>query len=342
MRHGHTAGLLGVVIKVCLCIHVCVVTDDLDGVLVGSNSTVSPQSPELAVDGSFRCGNQRSANLQRQVCHIIHDTDGEFCFLGVVVYGNDLSRCGVLGTQSVTSGEYRNLIELASLQGSYHIQIQGLTLSARLFCSVQNGDLFYRIRDRVDQGLCAERSVQTNGNQTNFSSGSHQVVDGLLDGLAGGTHGDDDMLSILSSVVVEQFVVGSDLLINFVHVLLHYCRQSVVVGVAGLSCLEEDIRVLSGSSLAGMVGIQSVFTELIDGVQIHQIFQILVIPGLDLLDLVRSTESVEEVDERNFSFDGSAVSHGSQIHNFLYGRLTQHSAACLTTCIYIGMISENR
>ena len=105
VRHGHTAGLLGVIIKVCLCIHVCVVTDDLDGVLVGSYSTVSAQSPELAVDGSFRSGNQRSANLQRQVGHIIHDTDGEFCFLGVVVYGNDLSRCGVLGTQSVTSGE---------------------------------------------------------------------------------------------------------------------------------------------------------------------------------------------------------------------------------------------
>ena len=49
VRHCHTAGLLGVIIEVSLCIHICVVTDDLDGVLVCSYCTVSSKSPEFTV-----------------------------------------------------------------------------------------------------------------------------------------------------------------------------------------------------------------------------------------------------------------------------------------------------
>ena len=67
VRHGNTAGLLGVIIEVSLSIHVGVVTDDLDGVLVCTYGTVSAQTPELAVDGACRSGNQRCAQLQRQI-----------------------------------------------------------------------------------------------------------------------------------------------------------------------------------------------------------------------------------------------------------------------------------
>src|SRR5699024_10835736 len=148
--------------------------------------------------------------------------------------------------------------------------------------------------------------------------------------------------SVSGSIVIEQLIVCSDLLIYFVHVLLYHRRKSVVVGVAGLSCLEEDIRVLGGTSLAGMVGIQSVFSESVHRVHIYHIFQIFVIPGLDLLDLVGSTESVKEVDEGNFALDRCQMGNRSQIHNFLYGRLTQHSNAGLAACVYIGMVAENR
>ena len=78
VRHGNTAGLLGIIIEVSLSVHVCVITDDLDGVLVCTYSTVSTKTPELTVDGSFWSGNQRSAQFQRQVGNIIYDTDGEF------------------------------------------------------------------------------------------------------------------------------------------------------------------------------------------------------------------------------------------------------------------------
>ena len=74
--HGHTAGLLGIIIKVCLCIHVGIVADDIDGVLVRSNRTVSAKSPELAVRGSFGSGYQFLSQLQGQIGNVVFDTDG--------------------------------------------------------------------------------------------------------------------------------------------------------------------------------------------------------------------------------------------------------------------------
>ena len=37
---GNTAGFLGIVLKICLDIHIGVITDDLDGVLIGSDCTI--------------------------------------------------------------------------------------------------------------------------------------------------------------------------------------------------------------------------------------------------------------------------------------------------------------
>ena len=47
VRHGYTAGLFGVIVEVSLCVHVCVVTDDLDGVLVRTYGTVCAKSPRI-------------------------------------------------------------------------------------------------------------------------------------------------------------------------------------------------------------------------------------------------------------------------------------------------------
>ena len=57
VRHSHAAGLLGIVIKICLSIHIGVVADDLDGVLVGAYGTVRAKTPELTVGGSLGSGN---------------------------------------------------------------------------------------------------------------------------------------------------------------------------------------------------------------------------------------------------------------------------------------------
>ena len=252
-----------------------------------------------------------------------------------MIYSNDLSRCCIFGTKSVTSCVDRHCVKFGTFESCNNIKVQRLAHSSRLFCSVENRDLLNRIRNRIDQSLCAERSVQTYFNYADFLSCFHQVIDRLLDRIADGTHSNDDVLCVLSSVVVEQLIVCSDLSIYLVHVILNDSRHCIVVRVACLSCLEEDIRVLSGTSLARMVRVQRMCAELIDRVHIYQIFQIFVIPCLDLLDLVGCTESVKEVDERKFSFQCCTVCDRCQVHNLLNAGLTEHGSSCLTTGVNV-------
>ena len=149
------------------------------------------------------------------------------------------------------------------------------------------------------------------------------------------------MLRIGCAIVVEQLVIRADLLVYLVHVHLNDSGKGIIVRVARFSCLEEDIRVLSASSLAGMIGIQRMLTECVDRIHIRHILQILVIPGLDLLDLMGGTESIEEIDEGKASLDRSEMCHGGQVHNLLHAAFAEHGASGLTAGIYVGMISEN-
>ena len=52
VRNCDTTCLLGVILEVCLNILIRVVANDLDGVLVRTDSTVAAQTPELALLGA--------------------------------------------------------------------------------------------------------------------------------------------------------------------------------------------------------------------------------------------------------------------------------------------------
>ena len=181
MGHCNTAGLLGVIIEVSLCVHIGIIADDLDRVLVCTYSTVGTKTPELTVYSSFRSGNKRCAKLQGKVGNIIYDTDGEL-FLGcVLIYSYDLSRCGILGTKAITSGKDRCVVELSALQSCYYIKVQRLAESSRLLCSVKNSNLLYSLRNRGYQCLCAERTIQTYLYDADLLACCKQVIDRLLD-----------------------------------------------------------------------------------------------------------------------------------------------------------------
>ncbi len=142
-------------------------------------------------------------------------------------------------------------------------------------------------------------------------------------------------------MIVEELIVCADLGIDLVHVFLNDGRHCIIDRVAGFSGLEEQIGVLSGAHLTGMSGVQAVVTECLDSIQIDQILEVFIIPCLDLLDLVGGTETVEEVDERKFALYCCAVSYGCKVHDFLYGRFTEHCAAGLTCCVNVGVITED-
>jgi len=323
---GDTARFFRVIGEIALRIHIGMVTDNFDGVFVRADRTVGAQTPEFAGVGALRSGIRILFHLQRQFGHIVFDADGELFLRArsfhVAIHRHDLTGSGILGTQTVTTGVHRHALVFGAFQRRANIQEQRFAHGARLLGAIQHRDGFHRLGQRRDQVFRRERTIQADLDQTHFVAGGVHVVHRLLDGLTYRTHRDDDAFRVAGTIVVEQFVVGTDLFVDLVHVIFHDVRDRVVVAVRRLARLEEDIRVLSGTALHRMLRIQRVFAETIHRIPIHHVFQIVVIPHFDLLDLVRGTETIKEVDEGHAAFQRGQVRHSAEIHDFLHAGRT--------------------
>lgn len=131
------------------------------------------------------------------------------------------------------------------------------------------------------------------------------------------------------AVVVKGLVVGAQLLVDLVHVLDHHGGQLVVMGVAGLTGLEEDVGILGGTFNDGMVGIQSPGAETLHSLLIHHLPEVLIVPNADLLDLVGGPEAVEEIEERGRSVNGRQMGHRGKVHDLLgVGRCQHGQSRC--------------
>ena len=195
-------------------------------------------------------------------------------------------------------------MELSALESSNNVKIQRLTERTRLLGSVKNGNLLAGVRDSLNELGSNERSVQSYLNKTELCAlCCVEVIYRLFNSITYAAHSNDNMSCIGSTVVVEQLVVCADLLVDLVHVILNDTRNSIIVRIASLTSLEEDIRVLSSTAKYRMLRIDSSLSELLDLLEVHHASYVFNIPCLDLLDLMRSSETVEEVQERNSALD---------------------------------------
>ena len=341
VRHGDTAGLLRVIIKVRLRIHVGVVTDNLDGVLVCTDGTVCAETPELAVRRALRRRDEVCPGLKGEVGHIVHNADREALLLRVLEDSDNVLRRRVLGTETVAARKDRNICKFGVAKCSDHIEVERLTDGTCLLGSVKHFDALHGLRKSLDQCLRAERTIQADLHKTDLLALLQQVIDGLLDRVVDGTHRDDNDFRILCAVVVEELIVRAELCIDLVHVVLHNLRQSVIVLVSRLVDLEEDVRVLRLALLLRVVRVQRLIAERLNRVEVCHVLQIFVIPDLNLLNLMGGTETVKEVNERNLTLDCGEMRHRRQVHDLLYGRLTEHCTAGLSTCVDVRVIAED-
>ena len=266
VRNGNTTSLLGVVLEVSLNIFVGVVTDDFCGVLVGTNSSVSTDTPEFTFNSSFCSGNGSGLNLwQAEVGNIVHDTNGKACLWSILfqllVNSKYAGRRCVFGAQSVAATNQYDVVELCFPQGSGNVQEERLTQRTWFLSSVKNSQLLYSLGQYLQEGLRNPWAIETNLNQTNLLSTSIQVVNNFFCYVTDGTHGHDYTVGIFCTIVVEQVVICTQLYVNLCHVLAYYFWQCVVNGVTSLTMLEENISVFVGTAHYRMVGVQGVITE---------------------------------------------------------------------------------
>ncbi len=275
---------------------------------------------------------------------IIHDADGEvvlrLVLLQVFKYGNDLARCSVLGGQTVTAADNRN-IAADFLEDGADVLIQRFAHSARLLGAVENRDLLDGLRQSLEEVLRGERAVQMNVNHTDLFALAHQEINGFGSGLCAGTHKDDDAFCILCAVVIKQLVRTAGNFADLVHVMLNSVRNGSNLGITCFTTLEEDVWIYGGAAGCRMLRIQRVLAESLEGVHVDQRTQILVIQRFNLLNFVRSTEAIEEVQECHALVDGSQMSNSAEIHNLLRRGRCQHGKTGVADCHNVGMVTED-
>ena len=180
-----------------------------------------------------------------------------------------------------------------------------------------------------------------NCNHTNLLALLVQVVDSLASWLCSRTHQDNDVLSILSTIVVEEVILTTSDLSHLLAVLLYNLRDCIVVSVRSLTMCEECLRVLSCTACYRALWSQSAVAEVLDELWFNQWTDVFHIHLLDLVVLMRSTETVEEVDERNLGLQSSQVRNCREVHNLLNRTRAEHSETSLAASHYILVVTED-
>ncbi len=107
VRTCNTAGFFGVVSVVALSVHICVVTNDLDGRLVGGYGSVRSKTAEQTFSSSVIIDNERVISRQRCIGYIVNDADSEVVFrfieFEVVEYGFNVLRSSIVASKTVAS-----------------------------------------------------------------------------------------------------------------------------------------------------------------------------------------------------------------------------------------------
>ena len=341
---GDTKGLLGVILKVRLTVHICRLTDDLDGVLVGAHGTVGAQTPELAGDGALRFGQQRRAHGQGQMSHIVHDADGKVVLRlvqqQIIEHGLDLGGGGVLAGQAVASGVDGGAVALVDVGGA-DVLVQRLANRADLLDAVQNSDFLHRLGHGGHQMLAGEGTEQVYLQEAHLLALGVQVIDDLLGAAAHRAHSHDNTLGVRCAVVVKEVVLAAGELADLGHIVFYDIGQLGVGRVVGLAELEVDVRVIHQRAHPGILGVQGVGAEGGQRVVVHQLGVLVVGQHVDLLDLVAGTEAVEEVQERDAGLDGTKMCHSGQICRLLDAAAGQHGKARLPAVHHVGVVAED-
>ena len=352
VRHGDRAGLLRVIDEVPLGVETGLFADDLDRVLVGAHRAVRAQSVEQAALHGIGLGGEAVVHGKRGVGHIVVDTHGEVVLgcrlLEIVVHRLDHGRGEFLGRQTIATahhlghGERQLARRLGLGQRRDHVLIHRLASAARLFRAIQNRDGLDRLGQRGHQMVHRERSEEAHLDHADLLALLGQHIHGLVHDLGAGSHDHDHALGIRRAHVVEQVIGTSHDLGELVHLRLHDGRGRVVVLVARLARLEEDVGVLRGAAQDGPVGRHGAGAMRVDQVVGDHGLDVVVGELFDLLHLVRGAEAIEEVDEGHARLQGRSLRNEGHVHDLLHRARADEPEAGRSHGHHVAVVAEDR
>ena len=154
-----------------------------------------------------------------------------------------------------------------------------------------------------------------------------EIVHGLFHRLGGGTHDHNDFFRVRSAVVVEELIVPARQLVELLHIVLHRVGDGGDSLVGALFALKIDVGVDVVAPVGGMLRVQGLTAEGLNGVLVHQRPQVRVVQHLNALHLVGRAEAVEAVHKGVLSPYGAEMRHRRQVHGLLGRGGHQHGIA---------------
>ena len=166
VRNGNAAGFFGIVGEITLRVHIGMVADNLNRVLVRTNRAVCTQAPELAALGAFAGNVNLVRSGKRSIGNVINNADGKVVFrifrFKIFINGKNIRRCQIFAAEAITAADNHRAAACV-IKRAAHIHVKRFAESARLFGTVQNGNAFNSFRNCRHKMLNAERTVQMNG-----------------------------------------------------------------------------------------------------------------------------------------------------------------------------------
>ena len=345
VRNGDAARFFGIVEEIRLRVHIRVVADDLDGILVRADGAVRAEAVELARDRALGSGIVLFGEVERGIRQIVVDTHGEvvlrlFLF-EVLVHRVAHGGVELLGAQAVTAADDLDFGNALFKQRRAHVEIEGLAEGAGLFGAVEHRDLLAGLGQSRNERVRNERAVQAHFDQADFVPLFVHLVDGLFHRVCAAAHDDGYVLRVGSAAVVEQVVAAPGELVHLFHHLRYDGGSGEVILVRRFAVLEIGIAVLRRALLDGVFGVERAALEIVDVLHVDERFHLVVVDDVDLGNLVRGAESVKEVQERHLRFERGEVRDEREVHNFLHGAGREHRKTRLAAGHNVLMVAEN-
>ena len=278
--------------------------------------------------------------------HIVVDVDGKaphrLVTLPIAERRQDSARRSVLGAQAIPAAHNLRFREGGARQRRHHIQVQRLSNGRGLLAAVHDHDIFRRGRQGRHKAVRCKGAVEAHLHQANlFPLGVH-IVHHFFRRVADRPHGNHHGLRVRGAIVIKQLVVSPQALVDLPHILFHHSGESIIILVAGLIDLEEDIRILGRTPQYRVLRVQCPCPEGMQRIHVHHGLELIVVPHLYLLDLMGGPESVKEMEEGNPPADGGQVGHRAQVHDLLGIGAAQHGISRGTAGHHVTVVAKDR
>ena len=353
MRNGDRARLLRVVDEVALGEEVCLLADDLDGVLVGTDGPVGAEAVEDGRRDVLGLGSERRIPRDRRVRHVVDDANGEVALRRVasdlVEDRFDHRRRELLRRQPVAARDDpgRNCARQEPLglglgECRDHVEIERVAGGAGLFRPIEHRQAADGAWECREKRVPREWSIQPDFQHADLLAARGQDFGDLVHGLGTGSHQHNHALGVGIAGVLEQLVAPARQLGQRLHLALDDSGAGVVEAIGGLARLKEHVRVLGGPAQHRPIRREPAAAMLVDRRLANQRAQVIVAELLDLGDLVRGAEAIEEVQKGDAGLQRRRVSDGGHVVCLLDGVRAQEGESGLAAGHDVRVVAEDR